>query len=108
MPTNIILNEETTCGSAESKESLTDDANLGEEHMVRCRLSTTCKDLKMDVRMGETVSTVKKRLATDAEIGNVKQRWFYGGKQLHDKMTIEETRVPRGHVIQVILATENP
>ena len=108
MPTNIILNDETTCDSTESKESLTDEANLGEEHMVRCRLSTTCKDVKMDVRMGETVSAVKKRLAKEAEIGDLKQRWFYGGKQLYDKMTIAETNIARGHVIQVIISTENP
>lgn len=108
MPTNIILKEEASHDSTESKESLANDENLGEDHMVRCRLSTTCKDRKMDVRMGETVNAVKKRLAKESEIGNVKQRWFYGGKQLHDKMTIADTRVPRGHVIQVILAVDNP
>ena len=108
MPTNIILKEENSCESAESKESIADNANLGEEHMVRCRLSTTCKDQKIDVRMGETVGVVKKRLAKDVDIENLKQRWFYGGKQLHDKMTIAETKVPRGHVIQVILPVDNP
>lgn len=58
--------------------------------------------------MGETVGSVKKKLAKEAELENIKQRWFFGGKQLYDKMTIAETKVPHGYVIQVILPVENP
>lgn len=108
MPSNIIPDEENPSHLSESKESITEGANLGEQHMIRCRLSTTCKDYKMDVRMGETVGVIKKRLAEDVAIGNIKQRWFFGGKQLYDKMTISETKVPRGYVVQVILPIEDP
>jgi len=31
------------------------------------------------------------------------QRWFYGGKVLQDKLKIEDTKVPKGHMIQVVL-----
>lgn len=34
------------------------------------------------------------------------QRWFYGGKLLGDKTTIEEAKVAPGYIIQVIINTE--
>jgi hypothetical protein len=34
------------------------------------------------------------------------QRWFYGGKLLGDKTTIEEAKVQPGYIIQVIINTE--
>ena len=101
---NIVATEEKSSHSTDSKESVHDEADLGEEHMIRCRLSTTCKDYKIDVRTRETVSSVKKRLARELELGTAKQRWFFGGKMLYDKMTIGDIRIPRGYVIQVILA----
>lgn len=106
-PMNLIAHDENSTNSTASKESVGDENNLGEEYMVRCRPSTTCKDHKFNVRTGETVGAVKKRLAKELDIPNVKQRWFFGGKMLYDKMTIEETRVPRGYVIQVVLPPED-
>lgn len=34
------------------------------------------------------------------------QRWFYGGKLLGDKTSIEEAKVQSGYIIQVIINTE--
>jgi len=35
-----------------------------------------------------------------------RQRWFFGGKLLGDKMHIEEAKVQPGYVIQVIVNPE--
>lgn len=35
-----------------------------------------------------------------------RQRWFYGGKLLGDKLHVEEIKIPTGYVIQVIVNTE--
>lgn len=34
------------------------------------------------------------------------QRWFYGGKLLGDKTTVEEAKVQPGYIIQVIINSE--
>lgn len=34
------------------------------------------------------------------------QRWFYGGKLLGDKTSLEEAKVQPGYIIQVIINTE--
>lgn len=34
------------------------------------------------------------------------QRWFYGGKLLGDKTTVDEAKVQPGYIIQVIINTE--
>ncbi len=102
-PINLIVQDETSAHSTTSAESSVDESTLGEEYMVKCRISTTCKDTKMKVRSGETVGAVKKRLDQEIDVTPSKQRWFFGGKMLHDKVTMADTRVPRGFVIQVIV-----
>lgn len=34
------------------------------------------------------------------------QRWFYGGKLLGDKTSVDEAKVQTGYIIQVIINTE--
>lgn len=34
------------------------------------------------------------------------QRWFYGGKLLGDKTSVDEAKVQPGYIIQVIINTE--
>ncbi len=99
----MITKDDSSANSSTSKESIVDESALGEEFMIRCRISTTCKDHKINVRGGALVGSVKKRLGKELDINPSKQRWFFGGKMLYDKMTIEETRVQKGFVIQVII-----
>ncbi|KAI8422073.1 hypothetical protein MSG28_009964 [Choristoneura fumiferana] len=35
-----------------------------------------------------------------------RQRWFYGGKLLGDRLLIEEAKITPGYVVQVIVSTE--
>ena len=106
-PVNLIQNEDTSVQSSGSNESVQDESTLGEELMIKIRISTTNKDYKWNVRTGETVLAVKKRVHNELGIEANRQRWFFSGKMLFDKMTIEEARIPRGYVVQVIVKPED-
>lgn len=82
----------------------THDNDPGEEVTIKLRLSSG-KDLKLTVRSRHTIGKIKRILAK-AENISPDQRWFYGGKVLQDKLKIEDTNVPKGHLIQVILPVE--
>ncbi|KFP89545.1 Ubiquitin domain-containing protein 2, partial [Apaloderma vittatum] len=59
--------------------------NSGHECQLRLRLSTG-KDLKL---MGG---------------GPASQRWFFSGRPLADKMKLEELKIPKDYVVQVIVS----
>ncbi len=79
----------------------------GVETTVKFRLSTG-KDLKLTVRTTETVYQVKRRLHAEHNIEPSRQRWFFSGKLLTDKTKIEDAKIPKGFVVQVIVAQPNP
>ena len=33
-----------------------------------------------------------------------RQRWFYAGRMLNDKLRMEDAKIPRNHVVQVIVS----
>lgn len=90
--------------SADDPNSDLPEADLGDEVIVKLRISTG-KDLKLTVRNKHTVGKIKRILAK-AENLSLEQRWFYGGKLLNDKLRIEELHVPKGHLIQVVIPYE--
>ena len=106
-PINLITNEEHSGHSTSSGEMVIDEASLGEEYMIRCRMSDTCKDHKLNVRPGEAIGVAKKRLVKELGKTSSKLKWFYGGKILYDKMTIADANVPRGYVIQVVVPCDD-
>lgn len=79
----------------------------GEEITVKFRLSTSGKDTKLAIRTGETVLTSKKRLQVVEGIDPTRQRWYFGGRLLHDKMKIEEAKLQSGFVVQVVVTPLN-
>ncbi|KAK0044149.1 ubiquitin domain-containing protein 2 [Biomphalaria pfeifferi] len=100
-PANLI--EDTS----ESEASPDTDVNAtpGVEQPIRFRLSTLSHDIKLSVSSTDTVSKVKKRIA-DMQVGvdPHRQRWYYAGRLLNDKLRIEDARIPKNHVVQVIVS----
>ena len=99
-PTNLI--EETS----ESTDTATDNdtaSSPGVEIPIKFRLSTG-KDLKLTVRSTDSVIKIKRQINVEEGIDPSRQRWFFGGKLLNDKMRIEEARIPKGYVVQVIIS----
>ena len=54
------------------------------------------------MRSKHTVRHIKQTLAKAEDISG-EQRWYYGGRLLQDKLRIEDTKVPKGHLIQVVV-----
>ncbi|KAM3847117.1 ubiquitin domain-containing protein 2 isoform 1-T1 [Vipera latastei] len=77
--------------------------NSGHECQLRLRLSTG-KDLKLVVRSMDTVYHMKRRLHTVEGVEPRSQRWFFSGRPLADKMKLEELKIPRDYVVQVIVS----
>ena len=61
----------------------------------------------MTVRTGETIGAIKKRIQAEHGVPPSKQRCFFAGKLLYDKLTIGDTKLSKGFVIQVIVATDD-
>lgn len=111
LPSNLIaMNEGDGAGNstsdASSKENIPEQPS-GEDLLIKIRLSTSVKDVKMTVRTGETISSIKKRIQVEHNVPTSKQRCFYAGKLLYDKLTIADTKIAKGFVIQVIVNTED-
>ncbi|CAG0917378.1 unnamed protein product, partial [Notodromas monacha] len=99
--------------SLDSEDSLSDVAepeSSKADVFLCCRLSSTGKDDKLAVRLCDTIRIAKRRLQLQQgmEYEPSSQRWFYGGKLLSDSTTVEDCKIPAGHVIQVIVNLASP
>ncbi|XP_048885251.1 ubiquitin domain-containing protein 2-like [Brienomyrus brachyistius] len=81
--------------------------STGQECWLRLRLSTG-KDLWLLVRSTDTVQHMKNRLQVEEGIAPGSQRWFFSGRPLTDKMKLEELKIPRDYVVQVIVSQPPP
>ncbi|WAR22376.1 UBTD2-like protein [Mya arenaria] len=75
----------------------------GAETVIKLRISLTSKDIKIKVRTTDTMLKIKKRLFELEKIEPSRQRLFYSGKMLNDKLKIEDVKIPKGNVVQVIV-----
>lgn len=106
-PTNLIKDEDYKGGSTGTLDDDKESIPSGEEMYIKLRLSTG-KDLKINVYTSDTILKIKKKLYKMESIEPQKQRWFFAGKLLTDKMTIEETKIQKGYVVQVIVPQPTP
>ena len=107
LPTNLITCEESSSpGEGSNSHHLPEQAS-GEELIIKIRLSTSTKDVKMSVRTGETIGSIKHRVHLEHGIPPSKQRCFFSGKLLYDKLTIGETKISKGFVVQIVVAPDS-
>lgn len=78
-------------------------ASEGQECQLRLRLSTG-RDLRLAVRTSDNVQQMKRRLQTQEGVVATSQRWFFSGRPLADKMKLEELKISRDYVVQVIVS----
>ncbi|XP_038006256.1 ubiquitin domain-containing protein 2 [Motacilla alba alba] len=98
-PINMIEEK----GDLETLDIPEPPANSGHECQLRLRLSTG-KDLKLLVRSMDTVYHMKRRLHAVEGVEPGSQRWFFSGRPLADKMKLEELKIPKDYVVQVIVS----
>ncbi|KXJ25365.1 ubiquitin domain-containing protein 2 [Exaiptasia diaphana] len=106
-PTNLIKDEDISGNLSDEVDDEKDNQPSGEETSVKLRLSTG-KDLKLTVYTQDTILKIKKKLHKMEGVEPGQQRWFYSGRMLTDKMTIEEAKIQKNFVIQVILPQPTP
>lgn len=58
----------------------------------------------MPIYAKETVANAKRRLAMQESIEVGRQRWYFGGKLLYDKMKIEDIKLHSGFVVQAVVS----
>jgi len=91
---------------ANESEPVIDQSMLGPEVKLKVRISLTDSDCRMMVHSGQTVLSAKKKLfgQIDKMVDPARQRWYFGGKLLSDKMRIADCNIPSGHVIQCVIS----
>ncbi|XP_037133866.1 ubiquitin domain-containing protein 1 [Syngnathus acus] len=72
------------------------------EFQLKVRLSTG-KDLRLSASMTDTIGQLKKQLHAQEDIEAAHQRWFFSGKLLTDKTRLQDTKIQKDFVIQVIV-----
>ncbi|KAG5844255.1 hypothetical protein ANANG_G00160440 [Anguilla anguilla] len=99
-PINMI---EEKSESEAPEAPLEHPAGSGQECQLRLRLSTG-RDLRLAVRTGDSVRHMKRRLQAAEGVAPAAQRWFFSGRPLADRMTLEELKISRDYVVQVIVS----
>ncbi|XP_064600099.1 ubiquitin domain-containing protein 1-like isoform X2 [Liolophura sinensis] len=102
-PTNLIEDVSETDTAVD-----TENSSPGTEIPIKFRLSHTNKDLKLFVRTTDTVMKLKKRIGDEQGIEPSKQRWFFSGRLLNDKLRVVDAKIPKGYVVQVIVSEPDP
>ncbi|XP_072311819.1 ubiquitin domain-containing protein 1-like [Eucyclogobius newberryi] len=97
-PVNMISER----GDDEPSVSPEPPAAPKKEFLLKVRLSTG-KDLKLSASMADTIGLLKKQLHTEEDIDIAYQRWFFSGKLLTDKTRLQDTKIQKDFVIQVIV-----
>lgn len=97
-PVNLILER----GEEEAAEAAEPLPSARREFALKVRLSTG-KDLRLSASMGDTIGQLKKQLQAQEGIELAWQRWFFSGKLLTDRTRLQETKIQKDFVVQVII-----
>uniref|UniRef100_A0A2K5NHS2 Ubiquitin domain containing 1 n=1 Tax=Cercocebus atys TaxID=9531 RepID=A0A2K5NHS2_CERAT len=102
-PVNLLL-EHTEEESLEPPEP---PPSVRREFPLKVRLSTG-KDVRLSASLPDTVGQLKRQLHAQEGIEPSWQRWFFSGKLLTDRTRLQETKIQKDFVIQVIINQPPP
>ncbi|XP_071544023.1 ubiquitin domain-containing protein 1 isoform X2 [Panulirus ornatus] len=100
-PLNILQRSPDKDGENETEASVE-----GEENVLKIRLSTTSKDVKLTVRSTDTIATAKRKLDMQEDLNGSRQRWFYSGKLLGDRLLVCECNIQHSFIVQAIITED--
>lgn len=81
--------------------------NLCQLCLLLCRVLTG-KDVRLTASMADSIAELKKQLEEHEEIDVSRQRWFFSGKLLTDKTRLQDTKIQKDFVVQVIVNMNDP
>ncbi|OBS65146.1 hypothetical protein A6R68_06306 [Neotoma lepida] len=91
----------------ESLEPPEPTPSVRREFPLKVRLSTG-KDVRLSASLPDTVGQLKRQLHSQEGIEPSWQRWFFSGKLLTDRTRLQETKIQKDFVIQVIINQPPP
>jgi len=104
-PLNLLTDSDRD-SPAEFSEPIDSPGSGGEDLKVKVRISLTGEDVRLVLNTRETIGMAKKKLQDQEGTAEPsRQRWYFGGKLLGDKLRVSEAGVPQGFVIQCIVNT---
>lgn len=62
----------------------------------------------MTASMADSIIELKKQLEEQEEIDVTRQRWFFSGKLLTDKTQLQDAKIQKDFVVQVIVNMNTP
>lgn len=90
-------------GSQSPPSPAADIAPAGDPIIVKVRLSTHSKDIKMTLQASDRVRDVKQRLEVEQDIPASRLTMLYSGRVLNDRTYLKNLNIPRGFLIQAIV-----
>nr|XP_023825655.1 ubiquitin domain-containing protein 1-like [Salvelinus alpinus] len=106
-PANLITERANDNEAPNQKEQKKPPAFPKEEFQLRVRLSCG-KDLRISASMSDSISQLKTVLEGQEDIEVAHQRWFFAGKLLTDKIRLQDTKIQKDFVVQVIVNNYSP
>ncbi|TKS85556.1 Ubiquitin domain-containing protein 1 [Collichthys lucidus] len=106
-PANLITETSSDSKSSESTQKQTQAPPCRQEFQLRVRLSTG-KDVRLTASMADSIAELKKQLKEQEDIDVTRQRWFFSGKLLTDKTRLQDAKIQKDFVVQVIVNTNPP
>nr|XP_057914459.1 ubiquitin domain-containing protein 1-like isoform X1 [Doryrhamphus excisus] len=106
-PVNLITE---TCNESKVGESTQKQAQpppCRQEFQLRVRLSTG-EDVRLTASMADSIAELKKQLEQQEDIDVSRQRWFFSGKLLTDKTRLQDAKIQKDFVVQVIVNVNPP
>merc|ERR1719369_151347 len=98
-PVNLV-----TESDRDSPAEFSEPMDPGQELKVKVRISLTGHDVKLVVNSSDSVAAAKRKLHEQERVPEPRrQRWYFGGKLLGDKVQISDANIPSGFVIQCIV-----
>lgn len=61
------------------------------------------KDVRLTASMADSIAELKKQLEEREDIEVTRQRWFFSGKLLTDKTRLQDAKIQKDFVVQVIV-----
>ncbi|KAI4812257.1 hypothetical protein KUCAC02_023659 [Chaenocephalus aceratus] len=106
-PANLISETSSECQVSDSSQKQAQPAPCREEFQLRVRLSSG-QDVRLTASLADSIAELKKQLEVEEDIAVTRQRWFFSGKLLIDKTRLQDAKIQKDFVVQVIVNMDPP
>lgn len=66
------------------------------------------QDVRLTASLADSIAELKKQLEVEEDIAVTRQRWFFSGKLLIDKTRLQDAKIQKDFVVQVIVNMDPP